>query len=72
MEEERLARLEEGLFFQERLLNELNAALTDQQRRMDALERRMEGMRLQVEELLLLLEEGGGVNIPPPHYSPSR
>ncbi len=41
--EERIARLEETVFFQERLLQDLNAALTGQQRQLDAMER--EGQR---------------------------
>lgn len=67
--EERIARLEEGLFFQERLLADLNAALTGQQRQIDALERLVEEMREGLEELRLALETGPGpVNVPPPHY----
>lgn len=67
--EERIARLEEGLFFQERLLADLNAALTGQQRQIDALERLAEEMREGLEELRLALETGAGpVNVPPPHY----
>ena len=67
--EERIARLEESLYFQERLLNDLNTALTGQQRQIDALERVAEGMREGLEELRMLLETGGGpANTPPPHY----
>lgn len=70
MNEERLARLEETLFFQERLLNDLNAALTAQQRQIDALERVVETMGTRLEELLLMVESGfgGPANTPPPHY----
>ena len=67
--EERIARLEESLFFQERYLADLNAALTGQQRQIDALERLAQDMREGLEELRLLLETGGGpANAPPPHY----
>ena len=67
--EERIARLEETLYFQERLVSDLNAALTGQQRQIDALERTVEGMREGLEELRLMLETGGGpANTPPPHY----
>lgn len=67
--EERVSRLEESLFFQERLLDELNAALTGQQRQLDAMERVVAELRGQVEEMRLLLESGGGpANVPPPHY----
>ena len=68
--EDRLARLEEGLFFQERLVAELNAALTAQQKQFDAMERGLEELRAQVAELRLLIEAGvdGPVNTAPPHY----
>lgn len=68
MLEERVARLEETLYFQERLVNDLSTALAAQQRQIDVVERAMEEVRAHVEELRLLLEEGGGVNAPPPHY----
>lgn len=68
MLEERVARLEENLYFQERLVNDLNAALTAQQRQIDAMERTLEELRAQMQELRQVLEDGGGVNVPPPHY----
>ena len=70
MIEDRLARLEETLFFQERLLNELNSALAGQQKQMDTLERGLQDLREQMEELRLSIEivGGGPVNAPPPHY----
>lgn len=67
--ERRIARLEEGLFFQERLLEDLNAALAGQQRQLDAMERTLAETRALAEDLRLLLEAGGGTgNAPPPHY----
>jgi Uncharacterized protein conserved in bacteria len=69
IQEERLARLEETLFFQERLVQDLNAALTAQQRQIDALERAMEILGERMEDLLQAVESGAGpVNTPPPHY----
>lgn len=69
MPEERLARLEETVFFQERLLQELNTALTAQQRQMDAMERALETLGEELAELRTVVETGGGpVNAPPPHY----
>ena len=66
---ERLSRLEETVFFQERLLGELNAALTGQQRQLDAMERAVQEVRGQIEEIRLLLDaDGGAINSPPPHY----
>ena len=67
--EERVSRLEETLFFQDRLLNDLNGAITGQQRQIDALGRTLDEMREQLEEIRQLLETGAGpVNAPPPHY----
>ena len=67
--ERRIARLEESLFFQERLLEDLNAALAGQQRQLDHTERALDETRALVGDLRLLLETGGGtVNAPPPHY----
>jgi SlyX protein len=67
--EERVARLEEISFFQERLLQDLNAALTRQQRQLDAMERTLDEMGVRVEELRLAVEAGNApANTPPPHY----
>ena len=67
--EERIARLEETLFFQERLLQELNAALTGQQRQLDVMERALGELGVRVEDLRLTVEAGNGpANTPPPHY----
>ena len=66
----RIIRLEESLFFQERLLRDLNAALTGQQTQLDAMRGLLEGLREKVLELGELTGEGGGpVNAKPPHYS---
>ena len=67
--EERLARLEETLFFQERLLRDLDTALTGQQRQLDAMERTLDALNAQIEDLRLTMETGAGpANTPPPHY----
>lgn len=68
MLEERIDRLEESLFFQERLVEDLNTALSAQQRQLDAMERALEETRGLVEEIRLLMDAGGGANVPPPHY----
>lgn len=65
----RIARLEESLFFQDRLLNGLNEALAGQQRQLDVMERSLEELRERMEEMRLALEPGTGpANAPPPHY----
>lgn len=67
--EDRLARLEESVFFQERLLNELNEALTGQQRQLDAMARTQELLSARMEELRRTMTSGEApVNAPPPHY----
>lgn len=69
--ESRLSRLEENAFFQEKYVEELNAALTGQQRQIDEMARQMDEMRTQLEELRLLLEDArvGLADVPPPHYN---
>ena len=65
----RLDRLEETLFFQERLLENLNSALTEQQRQLDAAQKDLAALRDKVLELSQMAGEGGGTaNVPPPHY----
>lgn len=75
--EERLIRLEELTFFQEERLEALNAALTAQQRQLDAVEQQLadavdmlRALRGQME----LLKAGvpGSVEELPPHYMPER
>lgn len=69
--ENRLARLEENAFFQEKYVEELNVALTGQQRQIDEMARQMSEMRIQLDELRLLLTEvrAGAADVPPPHYN---
>lgn len=67
--ERRIARLEESLFFQDRLLSGLNDALTGQQHQLDSMEESLKELRERMEEMRLLLERGTGpANTPPPHY----
>lgn len=64
-----MVRLEEEIFFQERLLQDLNAALTAQQYQMDSMQGELEALREKVLELGALLDASGGVNTAPPHYN---
>ena len=75
--EERLIRLEELTFFQEERLEALNAALTAQQRQLDAVEQQLaeavdmlRALRGQME--LLKAGAPGSVEELPPHYMPER
>ena len=66
----RITRLEEGMFFQERLLRDLNTALTDQQAQLDVMERLLHALQEKVGEISESGQAGGGpVNTKPPHYS---
>ena len=65
--EDRIDRLEESVFFQERLLADLNTALAAQQRQLDTLEDGLRIMRQNLEALRDQVGEGPA-NVPPPHY----
>ncbi len=67
--EQRVARLEESVFFQERLIADLNAALTAQQRQLDELGREAEWLRPRLKAALEALGSEGPANVPPPHYA---
>lgn len=67
--EDRLARLEETVYFQEQALRELNDALVRQQAQLDETERQLEITRQRLRSLSRLLEDDGGEDTgPPPHY----
>ena len=69
--EEKLARLEEQLYFQERLLSQLNDALTGQQQQLDQLEKRVGELENNLETVLDATRDAP-VNTLPPHYMPER
>ena len=70
--EEQIARLEELTYFQEKLLRQLNEALTSQQAQLDALEKRLAGLEEHMTTLLDSLGQDAPVNTLPPHYMPER
>ncbi|MBQ7618480.1 MAG: SlyX family protein [Desulfovibrio sp.] len=67
--QERLNRLEENSYFQEKLLGDLNQALLEQQQQIDHLSRVLEKLSQDVEELKILLDEKPQQQLPP-HYLP--
>lgn len=67
-QEERIAHLEETVYFQDQAIRELNEALTAQQFQMDEMEKRLVAMQTKLRSLLPLVEEGGMDDGPPPHY----
>ena len=70
--EEQIARLEELAYFQETLLTRLNEALTDQQKQLDMLEKRLNRLEEHLTELLDASEQQAPVNTLRPHYMPER
>ncbi len=66
--EERIIRLEENAYFQEKTIKELHEALLMQQRQLDTLQKQYEGTQSRLRHLFLLMQEGGPENSAPPHY----
>ncbi len=69
--EERLARLEEQLYFQEHTIQELNDVLFAQQRQMDAMQKILKEMAERERKILELVAEKPENSLPP-HYMPER
>lgn len=70
--EGRLTRLEEALYFQEKLLDDLNDALRRQQRQIDQLEASTSQALRRLEALMQEATSPDGRPAPeqPPHYGP--
>lgn len=67
--EDRLARLEETVYFQEQALRELNDALVRQQAQLDETDRLLAAARERLRSLTQVMEADGGEDTgPPPHY----
>ena len=69
--EERLARLEEQIYFQEHTIQELNDVLFAQQRQLDAMQKTLTEMAERERTLLELVAEKPENSLPP-HYMPER
>ena len=69
--EERLARLEEQIYFQEHTIQELNDVLFAQQRPLDAMQKTLTEMAERERKLLELVAEKPENSLPP-HYMPER
>lgn len=69
--EELITRLEEQAYFQEKLLAQLNEALTFQQGQIDRLEKRLAMLEDNVAAVLDASQESP-MNTLPPHYMPER
>ena len=70
--EEKLVRLEEQAYFQEKLLAQLNEALTFQQAQIDLLEKRIAELEQNVTSLLEASPQDAPAHVLPPHYMPER
>ena len=68
--EEQIARLEEQNYFQEKLLSQLNEALTFQQAQIDLLEKRIAELEQNVETLMQSAPQDAPANMATPHYMP--
>lgn len=67
--EDRLARLEETLYFHEQTIDNLNEALTSQQRQLDIVQKRLAASEERIKTLTIMLSDEGGEDTgPPPHY----
>ncbi len=69
--QEKIDRLEELTFFQERLLSQLNDALASQQRQLDRLEARTAMLEKKLDDVALAYSQEAPVNALPPHYMPT-
>lgn len=67
--EERIARLEETVYFQEQTITALNEALTAQQLQMDDMQRNIAIMQTRLRALAPLADGLEITNEPPPHYN---
>jgi len=66
--EQRITEVESRLAFQESTLQELNAALTDQQLQLGQLQELLKNLHGQLAELNSRDQSSAGDEPPPPHY----
>ncbi len=71
-EEERLIRLEETVYFQDSLITELNAQITEQTRSIARLTSQCGRLAKELADIRDLLMAAGLVNELPPHSIPER
>ncbi|WP_370676476.1 SlyX family protein [Pleomorphomonas sp. PLEO] len=66
--EARIDALEEKIAFQDQVIEDLNAAVTDQWREIDTLKRLVTNLLDEVKEMELAARAPAGREPPPPHY----
>lgn len=64
----RIDLLEEKIAYQDQVIEDLNTAITDQWRELDALKRQMSNLIEEVKEMELAARTPAGREPPPPHY----
>lgn len=64
----RIDALEEKIAFQDQVIEDLNAAVTDQWREIDMLKRQLANLVEEVKEMELEARAPAGREPPPPHY----
>ncbi len=64
----RIDLLEEKIAYQDQVIEDLNTAITDQWRELDALKRQMSNLIEEVKEMELAARTPPGREPPPPHY----
>ncbi len=67
--EKRIERLENLVSLQERSIEKLNDVIFEQQQQMDGLYKLVERLAGKVRDLDDAMEQGGPLDIPPPHYN---
>ncbi|PKR88061.1 SlyX protein [Pleomorphomonas diazotrophica] len=66
--ESRIVALEEKIAYQEQVIEDLNAAVTDQWKEIDTLKRLVANLLDEVKEMELAARATAGREPPPPHY----
>lgn len=67
--EERVERLESLVTLQDRTIEKLSDTLFEQQQQITNLEGLVERMAGKLREIDDSLDQGGGLDVPPPHYN---
>lgn len=62
---ERLSRLEETIYFQDKTIKELNEALTQQQFQLEGLEKKLDQAHEGLKDVQQMLDQGGESTVPP-------
>lgn len=67
--EDRIERLENLVSLQDRTIEKLSDAIFEQQQQLTNLEKLVERLAGKLREIDDSLDQGGGLDVPPPHYN---